>query len=150
MSRNSEYRLFTAYSDTTAKELGTIYQACNFYYLGQNSGAAARYINPYTGKVVSDRFFRVRSAYKQYAKELGIVWKREWSNDQKMLWEFVPSEVESALRLMSKDKQASSVRIPVSLKHKYALVLGGNRSETRQLKSLFEQRNKVYPYPKER
>ena len=35
MVKNTDYRIFTAYSDPTARELGTIYQACNFYYLGQ-------------------------------------------------------------------------------------------------------------------
>ena len=35
MVKNTRFRLFIAYSDTEAKELGTIYQACNFYYIGQ-------------------------------------------------------------------------------------------------------------------
>lgn len=43
MVKNTQYRLFTAYSDTEAKELGTIYQACNFYYLGKKSGAGYQY-----------------------------------------------------------------------------------------------------------
>ena len=33
MVKNTPYRFFTAYSDTKARELGTIYQACNFTYL---------------------------------------------------------------------------------------------------------------------
>lgn len=80
MVKNTPYRLFTAYSDPTAKELGTIYQACNFYYLGNNNGTTTRYINPYTGKLVSDRFFRQRTAYKKYAKELNIEWDKTWTN----------------------------------------------------------------------
>ena len=76
MVENTQYRLFTAYSDPAAKELGTIYQACNFYYLGQSFGGKAKYVNPYTGKLVSDRFFRQRTAYKKYANELGLNGKR--------------------------------------------------------------------------
>ena len=98
MVKNTPYRLFTAYSDPTAKEIGTIYQACNFYYLGKKSGTTTRYINPYTGRIVSDRFFRVRSAYKKYAKELGIAWDKSWSNDQKMLWENMSPVIEQMLR----------------------------------------------------
>ncbi len=37
MGKNTTYRLFIAYSDPTALELGTVYQACNFYYLGKSA-----------------------------------------------------------------------------------------------------------------
>ena len=150
MVKKTDYRLFTAYSDPTAKEIGTIYQACNFYYLGNDSGTTTRYINPYTGKVVSDRFFRVRSAYKKYAKELGIEWDKSWNNDQRMLWGNVPPSVEAALRAYSKKKQAQARRVDFPLKHKYAYVLGATKAETKRLRRDFETRNKTYPYPKER
>lgn len=150
MVKNTRYRLFTAYSDPTAKEIGTIYQACNFYYLGNESGTTTRYINPYTGKIVSDRFFRVRSAYKKYAKELGIEWDKSWNNDQRMLWENVPPEIEKKLREQSKLKQSQSKRVDFPSKHKYAYVLGATKAETKKLRKDFESRNKTYPYPKER
>lgn len=152
MVKNTSYRLFTAYSDPTAKEIGTIYQACNFYYLGANSGTTTRYINPYTGKVVSDRFFRVRSAYKKYANELGIKWDRSWNNDQKMLWENVPVDVEKKLRDKSKSRQSTSQKVDFPSKHKYAMVLGKTKSETKKLKRKFEDMNKkiIKPYPKQR
>lgn len=150
MVKNTDYRLFTAYSDPTAKELGTIYQACNFYYLGNTSGTGTRYVNPYTGKIVSDRFFRVRSAYKKYAKELGISWEKNWNNDQKMLWENVPPEVEKQLRDFSKMKQKTSKKISMPLKHKYAFVLGASKAETKKLRKEFTDKNSMKPYPKER
>lgn len=150
MVDNTQYRLFTAYSDPTAKELGTIYQACNFYYMGQTSGTTTRYINPYTGKVVSDRFFRVRSAYKRYAKDLGITWGKNWNNDQKMLWENIPNDVEKKLRDYSKYKQSSAEKILMPSKHKYAYVLGRDKRETKQLRKIYEELNKIYTYPKER
>lgn len=150
MVDNTDYRLFTAYSDPTANELGTIYQACNFYYLGQSSGTVKRYINPYTGKVVSDRFFRVRSAYKKYAKEMGIEWQKNWNNDQRMLWENIPDDIEQKLRDFSKYKQKNATPVEFPPKHKYAYVKGRNKTETKQLKKLFMERNKVYNYPRNR
>jgi hypothetical protein len=150
MVKTTQYRLFTAYSDPTAREIGTIYQACNFYYLGQNSGTTTRYINPYTGKVVSDRFFRQRTAYKKYAKEMGIVWQPNWTHSTGMSWGNIPSEIEKQLRDYSKYKQSISEKIIMPSKHKYALVLGATAKETKKLKELFEKRNKTYRYPKDR
>lgn len=150
MAQNTQYRLFTAYSDPQAKELGTVYQACNFYYLGQKSGGMTRYINPYSGKLVSDRFFRSRSAYKKYAKELGIDWQPDWNRDSTILWENVPSNVERQLRQRSKEVQASADTVRVPAKHKYAMVLGANKTETRRLRLLFEDHNMTFAYPKER
>lgn len=151
MVDNTEYRLFTAYSDPMAKELGTIYQSCNFYYLGQKSGTTTRYINPYTGKIVSDRFFRTRSAYKRYAKELGIKWKSEWiSGDSVIRWDIIPNEIEYALRKMSKEKQLNADKIEFPPKHKYAYVLGRTKGETKKLRKEFLSRNKTYDYPKDR
>lgn len=148
MVKNTPYRLFTAYSDPTAKELGTIYQACNFYYLGQKSGTSARYINPYTGKLVSDRYFRQKTAYKKYAEELGLQWNKNYSWKNGMLWNNVPDDVETRLRQYARDKQRKAKRIELPNKHKYAYVLGRNRQETKELRRLFLSLNNVYDYPK--
>lgn len=150
MVKNTQYRLFTAYSDPSAKELGTIYQACNFYYLGNNNGTTTRYINPYTGKLVSDRFFRQRTAYKKYAKELGIIWQKEWTTANGIAWKNMPNEIEKILRQYSKDKQNNAEKIIFPSKHKYAYVLGASKLETKRLRKQFEERNKILPYPKER
>lgn len=150
MVANTRYRVFIAYSDPSAKELGTIYQACNFYYMGNKAGGKYKYINPYTGKIVSDRFFRVRSAYKKYAIELGLDWKKNWCSDTKMLWENIPDNAEEQLRAKSKSKQAEATKIEVPSKHKYVYILGRTKKETKQLKEQFFQRNKIYDYPKER
>lgn len=127
MVENTQYRLFTAYSDETAKEIGTIYQSCNFYYLGQKSGGTKKYINPYNGKLMSDRQFRCRSFYKKYAKELGIKWENNWNKDSKILWENIPNDVEQKLREYSKKKQAESQLVEVPSKRKYAYVLGRDK-----------------------
>ena len=150
MVDNTQYRLFTAYSDPTAKEIGTIYQACNFYYLGQKSGTTTRYINPYTGKMVSDRFFRQKTAYRKYANELGIEWQKDWSHATGMSWDNIPDDIEKQLRDFSKKKQAESQVIAFPSKHKYAYVLGQNKRETKNLRRRFEDNVKTYPYPKDR
>lgn len=148
MVDNTPYRLFVAYSDPTAKEIGTIYQACNFYYLGQKSGTAKRYINPYTGKMVSDRYFRQKTAYKKYAKELGIEWQKNWNHSTGMSWENVPNQIEAKLRAFGKQKQANAKVYHFPKKHKYAYILGRGRKETKRLKNIFEAKVKTYPYPK--
>jgi len=150
MVKNTKYRLFVSYSDPMAKELGTIYQACNFYYLGQRKVKEYKYINPYTGKYVSDRFFRQKTAYKKYAKELGIEWGKDWNHKTGMNWENMPEGIEKILRDCSKRKQAESIKIEVPSKHKYALVLGRSKKETERLKREFLKLNKIYPYPKTR
>lgn len=150
MVANTRYRLFTAYSDPTAKELGTIYQACNWDYLGQKSGAAKRYISPYTGRLVSDRAFRARSFYKRYATELGIQWLPEWNTDHKIHWELMPVGVEAQLREMSRAKQREAKFYTFPPKHKYAMVQGRSKAETRWLKKLLAANIKLVDYPKER
>lgn len=151
MVYNTQYRLFTCYSDPQAKEKGSIYQALNFYYLGKKSGTTIRCINPYDkSKIITDRAFRARSFYKRYAKDLGITWQKNWNNDQKILWENIPNDIEQKLRDYSKKMYNESQKLYFPNKHKYAFVLGRNKRETKQLRQQFLQNNKIYPYPKER
>jgi hypothetical protein len=150
MVKNTQYRLFTAYSDPTAKELGTIYQACNFYYMGQISGTVTRYINPYTGSIVSDRFFRQKTAYKKFAKELNIEWSKNWNTNTGMNWDNIPDDIEKKLRDYSKYKQSVSKKVSTLPKHKYAYILGATPKETKELRRLYEDRNKILQYPKKR
>lgn len=151
MVQTTPYRLFTAYSDPAAKELGTIYQALGFYYLGQKFGTQTRYVNPYTGKNVSDRWFRTTSAYKRFAKDLLISWRKEWNAEgQGVNWDMVPDDIEKQLRDYSKKMQKEADLIELPPKMKYAFVLGKTKGETKKLRKKFEKLNKTYPYPKER
>ena len=150
MVHNTDYRMFSAYSDPMAKELGTIYQACNFYYLGNKFGSVKRYISPYSGKLISDRSFRVRSYYKRYAQDLGIPWQDNWSSGDKIYWDNMPKEVELKLRQKSKEMQESSQVVIFPSKHKYVYVLGRDKKETKELRKIFESHTKTYKYPKER
>lgn len=151
MVSNTNYRLFTAYSDPQARELGTIYQALNFFYLGRNSGATIRCINPYNpSKIITDRAFRARSFYKKYAKDLGIAWQPNWCNSHSMLWENIPDDIERKLREYSKRMFEESTKIEFPQKGKYAFVLGRDKRETKLLRKTFLSRNKIYEYPKSR
>lgn len=151
MVNNTQYRLFTCYSDPQAKEIGSIYQGLNFYYLGQKSGATVRCVNPYNKDVlISDRAFRARSMYKHYAKDLGIAWQKNWNSDQKMNWENIPDDVEKKLREYSKKMYLEAEKIKFPNKHKYCYVLGRDKKETKELRKQLESCTKTYPYPKER
>ena len=151
MVDNTQYRLFTAYSDPQAKEIGSIYQGLNFFYLGQGSGTTVRCVNPYNPNViVTDRAFRARSFFKRYAKDLGIEWKKNYSNDQKILWENIPDDIEQQLREYSREMYRKAEKITFPSKHKYAFVLGKDKKETKQLRKKFLELNKIYEYPKER
>jgi len=149
MVRNTPYRLFTAYADPEAKELGTIYQACNFFYLGKNSGTAFQF-KIENGKWVSDRYFRSRSVYKRLAIKCSISWVPEWQDGDRVFLDRMPSEVEAQLREASKQYIASCEKREVAPKHKYAYVQGATKGETKLLRKKFLEMNKVLPYPKER
>lgn len=149
MTKNTQYRLFTCYSDLQAKENGSIYQALNFYFLGAGSGTNVRCVNPYNPeKIMTDRAFRSKSFYKRYAKDLGIEWQNNWSNKQRMLWENIPNDIEKELREYSKKMFAESEKIYFPSKYKYAFILGKDKRETKQLRNEFLNKNKVYGYPK--
>jgi hypothetical protein len=149
MVKNTDYRLFVAYSDAEAKELGTIYQACNFYYLGKRSGAKNQYLTE-TGRWVSDRYFRARSVYKKLAKAHGIIWKPEWQDGDTVIFHMMPEEIEAQIRKLSKDYMLSCQTREMKPKHKYAYIQGVDKKETKKLRKLFTERNKICNYPKER
>lgn len=147
MVKHTQYRLFTAYSDVEAKELDTIYQACNFYYLGKKSGASFQY-KIENGKWVSDRYFRSRSVYKRLAKQNNIEWKPEYQNGDKVLFDLMDEETKNEIKKLSKEYQNSCEKRKLEPKHKYAYVLGKTNKETKYLRKKFIELNKIEKYPK--
>jgi hypothetical protein len=162
MSKNTDFKIFTAYSDPEARELGTIYQACNFYYLGQRFGGAKQYLDPanpnrgWFGSVG----FNDRSQIVRYAKQLGIEWQKDWykligSKNQykKVNWGAIPGEIQERLK---NEREAHKKRCKSRVspkKHKYAYILGRDKKETKKFNKLFFDNNKnldVFNYPKER
>ncbi len=67
-----------------------------------------------------------------------------------MLWENVPDDVEQRLREHSRQVQSNAEPVCVPSKHKYAMVLGVNKTETKALRKVFESLNRTFPYPKVR
>lgn len=157
MVKNTDFRYFTAYSDPEAKELGTIYQACNFHYLGQTSGTSFQYLDPKHPEKgwFSDREFRKKSKYFRYAQEVGIdkeTW-RGWMKKYSPNWDIISPEVREAIKQREKAYRESCVRRPVPAKHKYCYILGTTKKETKSLLRDFAKNSpnkQSLPYPKKR
>ncbi len=157
MVENTDFRYFTAYSDPEAKELGTIYQACNFTYLGQTSGTDKQYFdtkNPKKGWF-SGREFRKKSNYYKYAEKIGISkerwksWMKKYSPD----WNVIPPDVKIAIKKQEEIYRQSCKSRKVPAKHKYVYILGRSKKETKLLKEAFKKnspRKVSLPYPTER
>ena len=153
MAKNTDFRYFTAYSDTEARELGTIYQACNFIYLGQNSGARCEYFDadkPSRGWF-SDRVFRKASSFKRYSMRLGIEWQSHWNRRDKILWDIIPMDILDKLRAEAQRHQDACEHRVLDKKHKYVYILGPNARETKKFRNVFNQlHSEKIPYPKVR
>ena len=164
MAQNTETRLFTAYSDPEAKELGTVYQAANFIYLGQESGTKFQYFDPLNSHVgwFSDRDFRKYGKYVKYAKAAGYTadqvkrYKKKYTLD----WDAMPPEMVEAIKGKQQEHIDRCDRRPAPAKHKYIQILGAGKAETKKLRKRFakafpkwaghDEHRLGLPYPKER
>lgn len=157
MVKNTQFRVFSAYSDPEAKELGTIYQACNFYYLGQSNGTMKQYFDHKRPELgwFSDREFRKRSKYKIYAQNAGVS-KEEWNGYMGKWspdWSKIPQDLKEKIKKEEKLYRESCEVREVLPKHKYVYILGKDNRETKKLRKLFDHcnpklYNKKYRYPK--
>ena len=162
MVQNTEFRAFSAYSDPEAKELGTIYQACNFIYLGQKFGAGSQYLDPDNPKRgwFGSSGFADRSQIVRYAKKLGIEWQPEWykmmgkeKNYRKVNWKTIPEDTAKQLKQEREDHKGRCLKRPSPTKHKYIYILGRSKKETKELKKQFDILNPGVvnlPYPNAR
>ena len=157
MAENTDFRYFTAYSDPEAKELGTIYQACNFQYLGQTSGTDKQYLDPNHPEKgwFSSREFRKKSKYYKYAEKVGISkerWK-SWMKKYSPNWGVIPPEVKIAIKKQEEIYRKGCKSRKVPPKHKYVYILGKSKKETKKLKEAFiknSPRKVSLSYPTER
>lgn len=137
--KNTNKRVFFGYSDHTAGEIGTIYQACNFLYLGNSFGSRTMY-ELKNGKKVTSRYFRKTSTYKKYAKELGVEWKPEWTKTNKYMdIPKMPQDVMELLKDKGKNEQLNTTVCNQSPKGKYVLFLGKNKKEQRRIKNEYDK-----------
>lgn len=153
MVNNTQFRLFSAYSDTEAKEIGTIYQACNFIYLGQKFGSDYVYFdlnNPNIGWT-SGRNFRKLSYYKKISKKNNIIWDSNWNSKYTILWNNIPKNIKNIL-ISNREKDMNNlIKRKTEKKHKYIYFLGKDKKETKNLIKLFNDNNPNYKkidYPK--
>jgi len=148
LSKNTTKRIFVAYSDPAANEIGTIYQACNFDYLGDSYGAKFKYENPKfkKGRPFSAQSLRRTSTLKKFLKEQGIQWDKEWQkqNGFKDLSK-LPTEYKTKWYEWGKRILAESKKIPTASKRKYVLVLGKDRREQKKLNKEKAYEKKYYP-----
>lgn len=141
MVRNTEKRIFTAYSDSTAGEIGTIYQACNFDFIGNTFGAKNMLVTP-EGKKVNSRYFTRTSSMRRWAKELGIKWESSWTKENGFQnLKAIPEDILNKLKQYAKNKLNECERIKVRPKGKYALLLNYGKEK---VKKTWES----LPYPK--
>ena len=149
MVQNTDKRLFFGYSDHAAGEIGTIYQACNFNYLGNYFGSKALY-ELENGKLVNGRYFRKVSTFRKYAKELGIKWEKNWNKANKYMdREAMPKNVLDILNKKGKVHQQSCKQIIQPNKGKYVLFLGKDKRDKKNISSIYMKIFKKFePYPK--
>lgn len=137
LAKNTNKRIFTAYSDAEAGEIGTIYQACNFDYLGQEYGSKFYYVLE-NGSKVSSRYFTRTSSMKKWAKELGMEWQKTWEKDNGyQIYALLPQELKDYALIQMKKYQ----KLKAFPKHKYVLLINYGKEK---VKKSWEQK----PYPK--
>ena len=97
----------------------------------------------------TDRSFRSRSAWKRYAKALEIDWQPEWQKGETIYWHRIPVAIAARLRDYSKSEQQRCQYRVLPPKHKYAIIRGIDRRETKRLLQRFAQDELIgLPYPK--
>jgi hypothetical protein len=146
MVKNTEKRVFVGYSDFDAGEIGTIYQSCNFKYMGDRFGSRHSYVLS-EERTVGSRYFTQTGNMKKWAKELGIIWQKEWLKENKTKnIEAIPKDIYKKLTDYAKERMLKCERIDESKKGKYILILGRSKKERRILEKQFK--TITFPYPK--
>jgi hypothetical protein len=160
MSKNTEFRVFTAYSDPEAGELGTIYKSLNFIFLGSNFGTKILLFDPERPEKgwFSDREARKLSSYKRIAKKMGLQWQNSWSLNGSIRWENMREDVALSLKTEVKNYIQKCEKRTPSKKLKWVYIRGKDKRETKHLLKIFKEVNpkliqkdgKIgFPYPKE-
>lgn len=145
---NTEKRLFVGYADPMANELGIIYQACNFDYLGNTFGVSHLFKHPLikNGKWFSIQTLKRTSSFKKWCRANNIFTQNSWfkENDFKDL-KAIPTEIRTKWYDWNKQIIKESEKLKVDKKHKYALVLCRDKTEE---KIIVAQKNyTALPYP---
>ncbi len=153
MVKNTNKRIFYGYSDPLGGEIGTVYQACGFDYLGSDFGATKMYKHPdfKNGQPFSSQSLRRTTVWKKMYK----IW-----HGKELPKEFLSSNGFKNMAIVDKldplakrefydwgnkiIRESEEIKIPS--KGKYVLVLGYDRLEQEFLNS--KKTYKTKPYPK--
>lgn len=142
MAENTEKRKFVAYADAEAGEIGQIYQACNFRFLGFKKTS---YGVTETGERRSFQALK-RTAYMlRWLKEQDIDLPASCFTKKGYLrWSQIPLGVKSRMRAHIADRRAE-LMVRTIQRGSYILALGKNKGETRKLQATLPP---AVPYPK--
>lgn len=141
---NSTKRVFFGYSDPDAGEIGTIYQACNFLYLGNHFGAKTCYVLP-NGKEISRKTMSRTSGLQRCAKELGIPWQQSWLKPNGFVdRSAIPQAIYLQLKQHGKSFISNLEMRHLTPKGKYVLFLG-SKKETKVNKNTLGETLENYP-----
>lgn len=146
--QNTDKRIFVAYSDPAANEIGTIYQACNFDYMGDSFGSTFRYKHKTfkEGKLFSAQSLRRTSTLKMFLKAQGIKWDITWEKANKFKdLSKLPIEYKEMWYAWGHNILRESEKVRIESKGKYILVLGKDRREQKILSSEKIYSKKEYP-----
>jgi hypothetical protein len=149
MVKNTEKRAFIGYGDPRANEIGVIYQACNFEYLGKNFGSSFLFKHPVIkgGNIFSSQHLKRTSFFKRWCRQNKIKTPKEWFKENKIKnLEMIPIEIKNKWYNYNRKILKESIKIKVDKKHKYVLIIGKTKKEKKMLDSL--KTYKTYSYPK--
>ena len=146
---NTDKRAFIAYGDPKANELGIIYQACNFEYLGNTFGNKYLLSHPMInqGKLFSSQILKRTSTFKKWCKENQITVQKTWINEKGFKdINNIPHNIKDEWKKWINNLILESKKTIIQKKYKYVLIRGKNKKEAKFLKSL--KNYKTYSYPK--
>lgn len=148
MVKYTAKKCFVAYSDFDAGEIGTIYQACNFDYLGSSFGNRYMYKHPTfkNGKLYSDQTLKRTSTLIKWLRDTNIPKEKDWFkvNGFKDI-KNIPKDILDKWDKWRKQILEESIKISQQQKGKYVLVLGKDRKEQKKLNKLKTYTPKKYP-----
>ena len=141
MVENTEKRLFFAYADPAAGEIGTIYQACNFSYLG----TFKKIVYTHNGQVKSAQTVKRTSRMLPWLKQHGIQLAADCFTAKGYLrWSKIPETVRNRMREHVRQKIGTWKK--QILNHgKYVLIRGASKVETKRLHQVYGFAQKPYP-----
>lgn len=113
---NPEARVVLAYSDTDAGEIGTVYQATNWLYIGRGTHQTSNWYSPKTGRRFDERML----------------------HNLKFKWNLTRKQVREKLLDEGWEVQ------PKAIKHKYCFLLG-SKKETKPIMKRIKEKILPYP-----